>query len=60
MVGNFDGGGGLSDVGATLDATVRGDTAYSRSLVLPIVLIALGLPIPVVLLLVNRRRRGAR
>jgi len=31
------------DVGKTVDVTVRGDTAYSRSLVLPIVLAALGL-----------------
>lgn len=31
------------DVGKTIDVTVRGDTAYSRSLVLPIVLTVLGL-----------------
>jgi len=35
---------GASDVGKTVAATVRSDTAYSRSLVLPIVLIGLGLP----------------
>jgi hypothetical protein len=58
VVGNFDGGDGASDVGRTVDATVRGDTAYSRSLGLPIVLIALGLPIPIVLLLARRRRRA--
>ena len=44
VVGGFDGGNGPSDVGKTVNATVRGDTAYSRSLVLPIVLIVLGLP----------------
>lgn len=31
------------DVGKTVDVTVRGDTAYSRSLILPIVLTVLGL-----------------
>ena len=30
-------------IGKTVDVTVRGDTAYSRSLVLPIVLVVLGL-----------------
>ncbi|MEZ5296558.1 MAG: hypothetical protein R2697_09905 [Ilumatobacteraceae bacterium] len=44
VVGGFNGGNGESDVGKTVDATVRGDTAYSRSIVLPIVLLVLGLP----------------
>jgi hypothetical protein len=44
VVGGFNGGNGESDVGKTIDATVRGDVAYSRSLALPIVLLALGLP----------------
>lgn len=43
-IGNFEGGNGESDVGKTVGATVRGDTAYSRSLGLPVLLIALGLP----------------
>ena len=37
-------GNGTSDVGKTVDATVRNGVAYSRSLALPIVLIVLGLP----------------
>ncbi|MCP9928726.1 hypothetical protein [Cyanobium sp. CH-040] len=44
VTGGFTGGNGASDVGRTVDATVRGDTAYSRSFVLPVVLIAMGLP----------------
>lgn len=44
VVGGFEGGSGESDVGKTVDATVRGTTAYSRSLGLPVLLIALGLP----------------
>jgi hypothetical protein len=44
VVGAFTGGNGEPDVGKTVSATVRGDTAYSRSLVLPIVLLVLGLP----------------
>jgi hypothetical protein len=44
VIGTFTGGNGESDVGRTVDATVRGDTAYSRSLALPIILTALGLP----------------
>lgn len=59
VTGNFVGGNGESDVGKTLTATVRGDTAYSRSLVLPILLILLGLPVLVPLLLGLRRRRPA-
>jgi hypothetical protein len=37
-------GSGSDDVGHTISATVRGDTAYSRSLALPLLLIGLGLP----------------
>ena len=44
VVGVFVGGNGESDVGKTVSATVRGGTAYSRSLGLPLLLIALGLP----------------
>jgi hypothetical protein len=61
VVGPFTGGNGESDVGRTVDATVRGDLAYSRSLALPIMLIALGLPVLWLLLmsLRSRRRGGA-
>lgn len=61
VIGGFAGGDGFSDVGRTFDATVRGDTAYSRSLGLPILLIALGLPfilLPVAAIR-DRRRRGS-
>ena len=56
VVGNFTAGNGESDVGKTLDATVRGDTAYSRSLGLPVLLIALGSPFVVFLGLAIKRR----
>jgi hypothetical protein len=59
VIGAFNGGNGESDVGKTVDATVRGDTAYSRSLVLPIVLLALGLPFLAVPILAIRSRRRA-
>jgi hypothetical protein len=36
-------GADQGDVGKTIDVTVRGDTAYSRNLTLPIVLTGLGL-----------------
>lgn len=62
VVGGFDGGNGPSDIGKTVDVTVRGNTAYSRSLVLPALLIALGLPFLVIPLAALRRamkrRRG--
>lgn len=56
VTGGFVAGNGSSDVGRTVDATVRDGTAYSRSLVLPLVLIALGLPflIPVVVAVRNK------
>lgn len=57
VIGTFTGGNGESDVGRTVDATVRGDTAYSRSLVLPILLIALGLPFLWFPIAAVRRRR---
>ena len=60
VIGNFEGGNGASDVGTTVDATVRGDTAYSRSLILPVVLIALGLPFLVVPLMAVRSRGTQR
>gem|GEM_PF-1666978 len=44
VVGPFVAGDGDSDEGKTLDATVRGGTAYSRSLGLPILLLVLGIP----------------
>ena len=37
-------GSGEQEVGETVTATLRGDELYSRSLVLPLVLIGLGLP----------------
>ncbi len=61
VVGGFEGGNGKSDVGKTVDATVRDDVAYSRSLVLPIVLLALGLPFlmfPVIAIKQRARRRS--
>jgi hypothetical protein len=59
VVGGFSGGNGTSDVGKTVDATVRNGTAYSRSLGLPILLIALGVPFLLPpLLAVRRRLRG--
>ncbi len=60
VVGVFSGGNGDSDVGKTVEATVRGDTAYSRSLRLPIVLIALGLPFLVLPVVAIRSRLKAR
>jgi hypothetical protein len=42
QVGSVE-GATSSDVGNTIDVTVSGDTAYSRSLVLPIMLLVLGL-----------------
>jgi hypothetical protein len=45
-----------SDVGKTIEVTLRGDTAYSRGLALPILLIGLGL-VPAILLLGRFRRR---
>lgn len=57
-VGGFNGGNGASDVGRTVEATVRDGVAYSRSLTLPIILIVLGLPF--LILPVNAVRRRAR
>lgn len=57
-IGAFNGGNGTSDVGKTIDATVRNGGAYSRSLALPIVLIVLGLPF--LILPVNAIRRRVR
>lgn len=60
VIGGFTGGIGESDVGRSVDATVRGDTAYSRSLVLPVLLIAMGLPflaLPVLAIRTKVRRR---
>lgn len=56
VVGGFNGGNGESDVGRTVDATVRDGAAYSRALILPIVLIALGLPFLTLPVLAIRRR----
>lgn len=58
VVGAFNGGSD-ADVGKTVAATVRGETAYSRSLILPVLLIALGLPF-IALPLIALRRRAAR
>ncbi len=60
VVGSFNGGNGVSDVGRTVDATVRGDAAYSRSLALPILLLALGLPFLALPVLALRGKRSAR
>jgi hypothetical protein len=57
VVGPFTGGNGESDVGTTVDATVRGDVAYSRSLALPAILIALSLPFLWFALMARRARR---
>lgn len=59
VIGGFTGGNGQSDVGRTVEATVRGDIAYSRALGLPILLLALGLAfllIPAAALRGQRRR----
>ena len=59
--GNVD-GVSSSDEGHTVSATVRGDTAYSTSLVLPLILIGLGLPfliLPYRAVRTRRRRRQA-
>jgi hypothetical protein len=61
VIGGYN-GGSSSDVGKTVTATVRGDTAYSRSLTLPLLLVALGLPflaLPVASFRHRRRRRDA-
>jgi hypothetical protein len=60
IIGNFQGGNGDADVGKTVDATVRGDTAYSRSLGLPLLLIGLGLPFLLVPGLAIRQRLKVR
>ena len=60
VIGPFTGGNGESDVGRTVDATVRGDTAYSRSLALPILLLALGLPFLAIPSLAIRAKWRAR
>jgi hypothetical protein len=60
VIGGYN-GGSPSDVGKTVPATVRGNTAYSRSLALPLLLVALGLPflaLPVASFR-HRRRRTA-
>jgi hypothetical protein len=60
VIGAFTGGNGESDIGKTVDATVRGDTAYSRSLALPIILLALGLPFLAIPFLAIRSKRTSR
>jgi hypothetical protein len=47
VVGTIE-GAESSDVGKTIDVTVSGDLAYSRSLVLPILLLVLGLLVALV------------
>jgi hypothetical protein len=42
VFGSIDGADN-SDVGKTIDVTLRGDTAYTRGLTLPLLLIALGI-----------------
>jgi hypothetical protein len=58
VYGTID-GADTSDVGKTIDVTLRGDTAYSRALALPLLLIGLGL-MPGLLLLPPFRPRSAR
>jgi hypothetical protein len=62
VVGPLSAGDGGWDPGDVVDATVRGDTAYGRSLGLPILLLALGSPF-LLLIGVNVRhsvrRRGS-
>lgn len=61
VVGSLSGGSGGWSAGERVDATVRGDTAYARSLGLPVLLIALGLPflaLPVLALRPRRARGG--
>lgn len=53
-MGNYEVGNGQGDVGKTVEVTVRGDTAYSRSLGLPIILLVLGLPFLVLLVFAIR------
>ncbi len=60
VIGSFTGGNGESDVGRTVAATVRGDTAYSRSLGLPVLLIAMGLPFLAVPVFAIRARLRSR
>ncbi|MCP9917564.1 hypothetical protein [Cyanobium sp. ATX 6F1] len=60
VIGGFTGGNGEADVGSTIDATVRGDTAYSRSLGLPVMLIAMGLPFLALPVLAIRTRVRSR
>ena len=62
VTGGFVAGNGASDVGKSVDATVRDGTAYSRSLVLPLILLALGIPflIPVVVAVKSKLTRRTR
>ena len=59
-------GAAQGDVGKTVDVTVSGDTAYVRSITLPLALIGLGLALPALVAFValgtrrqRRRRAGA-
>jgi hypothetical protein len=62
VTGGFVAGNGASDVGKTVGATVRNGTAYSRSLVLPLILLALGIPflVPVVIAVRSKVTRRTR
>ena len=58
VVGTVDGVDN-TDVGKTLDVRLSGSEAYAQSLVLPILLIALGFPAAgLIVLLINVQRRG--
>lgn len=59
VYGTID-GADTSDVGKTIDVTLRGDTAYSRSLTLPLLLIGLGLMPALLLLRPFRPRNGGQ
>jgi hypothetical protein len=58
VVGEVD-GATSSDIGKTIDVTLRGGTAYTRSLTLPILLLGFGLALPVLVGagVLNARRR---
>lgn len=58
VVGTID-GADRSDVGKTIDVTLRGDTAYTRGLALPLLLIGIGLvPALAVIFRVRSTLRG--
>jgi hypothetical protein len=60
VVGTID-GADTGDVGKTLDVTLRGDTAYTRGLALPLLLIGIGfIPAAALVLRIRTLARAAR